>query len=189
MSHEDIHNISTECTVTYAHIAVDYCPQKEDPNRVCITAGGNLINYPYKLTTRTADLTSSKMLWNSTISTPGARFVTSDVKNFYLETPMDRFEYMEMPIKLIPQEIINLYKLQSNVKEGYVYMEIRKGMYGLPQAGILVNKLLRERLAVNGYREQPHTPGLWKHDTWPVWFNLTVDDFGIKYIGKEHVDH
>ena len=68
-------------------------------------------------------------------------------------------------------------------------MEIQKGMYGLPQAGILANKLLKERLARHGYFKQPHTPGLWKHVSRPVWFNLCVDDFGIKYVGREHLQH
>ena len=68
-------------------------------------------------------------------------------------------------------------------------MEIRKGMYGLPQAGILANKLLKARLAPHGYFEQPHTPGLFRHATRPIWFNLTVDDFGIKYVGEEHLQH
>jgi hypothetical protein len=62
-------------------------------------------------------------------------------------------------------------------------------MYGLPQAGILVNKLLKERLAHHGYFEQLHTPGLWKHVTHPVWFNLCVENFGIKYIGRKHLQH
>ena len=62
-------------------------------------------------------------------------------------------------------------------------------VYGLPQAGILANKLLKKRLARHGYFEQPHTPGLWKHTIRPVWFNLCVDDFGIKYIGEENLQH
>jgi len=55
----------------------------------------------------------------------------------YLETPLDQFEYMKMSIALIPANIIAHYKLNERVLDGYVYMEIRKGMYGLPQAGIL----------------------------------------------------
>ena len=55
--------------------------------------------------------------------------------------------------------------------------------------GILANKLLKECLAQHGYHELPHTPGLFKHDSWPVWFTLVVDDFGIKYIGEEHSKH
>ena len=62
-------------------------------------------------------------------------------------------------------------------------------MYGLPQAGILANKLLRKRLARHGYFEQPHTPGLWKHTPRPIWFNLCVDDFGVKYIGDDNLKH
>ena len=72
MAREDIKNIPKDRTVTYAHIVVDYRPQKTDPNRVRITAGGNLITYPFELTTRTADLPTSKILWNSTISTENA---------------------------------------------------------------------------------------------------------------------
>ena len=62
-------------------------------------------------------------------------------------------------------------------------------MYRLPQAGILVNKLLKERLLQNVYFEVPHTPGLFRHKTRPVWFTLVIDDFGIKYLGKEHAQH
>jgi hypothetical protein len=90
---------------------------------------------------------------------------------------------MKMPIALIPANIIAHDNLNEKVLDGYVYMEIRKGMYGLPQVRILTNKLLKKRLARHSYFEQPHTPGLWKHVTGPIWFNLCEDDFGIKYIG------
>jgi hypothetical protein len=68
-------------------------------------------------------------------------------------------------------------------------MEIRRSMYGLPQAGILANKLLRTCLARHGYFEQPHTPGLWKHLSRPVWFNLCINDFGVKYISNDNLRH
>jgi hypothetical protein len=130
--------------------------------------GGNLIGYPFELTTRTANMVSSKVLWNSVISTKDARFAGADIKNMYLETPLYWYEYMKMPIALFPTDIIEHYRLNEKVLNGYVYMEIRKGMYGLPQASILANKLLKERLARHGYFEQPHTPGLWKHVSCPV---------------------
>ena len=189
LTHEEIRCIPADRTVTYARIVVDYRAQKNDPNRVRITVGGNLIDYPYELTTRTANLSTSKMMWNSTISTDGARFAVADIANMYLETPLDRYEYMRMPIELIPQEIIDHYDLLPKVKNGFVYMEIRRGMYGLPQAGVLANKLLKERLITHGYYEVPHTPGLFRHVTRPIWFTLVVDDFGIKYVGKQHIDH
>jgi hypothetical protein len=70
-----------------------------------------------------------------------------------------------------------------------VYIEIQKGMYGLPQAGILTNELLQRNLAKYGYRPTQHTHGLWKNDTHPISFSLVVDDFGVKYVGREHAEH
>jgi hypothetical protein len=87
--HADICNIPSNRTVTYTRIVIKHCPQKEDPNRVCITVGGNLINYPFELTARTADMVSSKILWNSVISTKDARFAGANIKNTYLEAPLD----------------------------------------------------------------------------------------------------
>jgi hypothetical protein len=55
---------------------------------------------------------------------------------------------MKMPITLFTADIIDHYRLKEKALDGYVsYMEIQKGMYGLPQAGILANKLLKDRLA------------------------------------------
>ena len=62
-------------------------------------------------------------------------------------------------------------------------------MYGLPQAGIIAPKLLKKRLELHGYHQSDHTPGLWTHESRPISFSLIVDDFGVKYIGKEHADH
>jgi hypothetical protein len=180
MNHSEIKNIPKDRTVTYACIVVDIKPNKADPNRVRITVGGNLIDYPGEVTTRTANMVTSKLLWNSVISTPNACYICADVKNFYLETPMSRKEYMRLPVKYIPNKFMLAYKLHDKILNGYLYMEIRKGMYGLPQSGILANKLLRKRLAPDGYAECKHRPGLWKHQTRPLTFTLVVHDFGIK---------
>lgn len=88
---------------TYARIVVGFRPQKADPNQVRITAGGNVIQYAGKLTTRTADITVTKMVWNSVVSTPGATYAGFDVGDFYLETPLVEFEYMEMPPQLFSE--------------------------------------------------------------------------------------
>jgi hypothetical protein len=182
LSHDEIENIPKDRTVTHARIVVNYWPQKQDPNCVRITVGGNLIKYPGEVTTQTADMTTSKLLWNSVFSTPNAKYCCTDVKNFYLETPMERYEYMCLPVHLIPDEFLQAYHLQDKIYyKGYLYLEIRKGMYGLSQAGILANQLLRKRLAPHGYTEAKHTPGLWTHHTRPITFTLVVDDFGIKY--------
>jgi hypothetical protein len=189
LPHAKIDLIPKDRTVTYANVVVDQRPQKEDPNRVRITAGGNLIHYPGELTTRTADLSTAKILWNSVLSTPNAKFMGLDIGSFYLATPMDRYEYMRLAIDLFPEHIIQQYDLRKHVRKGYIYVEIRKAIYGLPQAGILSNLLLRKRLAPAGYYEVAHTPGLWRHVTRPIQFSLVVDDFGVKYVGRQHAQH
>jgi hypothetical protein len=93
--------------VTYGRFVVDIHPNKTETLQVHLTVGGNLIQYPGDLSTRSADLTTSKCLWNSTISTEGDKYMCLDVKNFYLGTPMDSFEYIRIPIKFISQEIID----------------------------------------------------------------------------------
>jgi hypothetical protein len=67
---------------------------------------------------------------------------------------------MRIPIKLIPQEIMVQYNLLPLVSYGNVYIEVQKGMYGLPQAVILTNQLLSLCMAVHGYHQTKFTPGL-----------------------------
>ena len=110
--------------MTYARIVIGYRPQKEDPNRVRITAGGNLIDYPHELKTRQADLTTTKIMWNSILSTPDAEYMCIDIKNMYLATPLDRFEYMCIPINIIPDKFSHEYNLHNKVHNGFVYMQI-----------------------------------------------------------------
>ncbi len=59
-------------------------------------------------------------------------------------------------------------------------------MYCLPQAGLLANKLLKNCLNKHGYQQSKLVPGLRKHNTRPKQFTLVANDFGVKYIGKEH---
>ena len=181
--------VPTGRTVTYARFCANIRPQKEETHRCRITVGGDRIDYPGEVSTKTAGLTTIKLLLNSVISKPTAKFMTADVKNFYLNTPLERPEYMRIPVKLIPQEIIDDYNLMPKVTDGFVYVEINKGMYGLPQAGLLANKLLARRLAKYGYYQAIHTPGLWKHTWRPIQFVLVVDDFGVEYEDKKHATH
>jgi hypothetical protein len=83
-----------------------------------------------------------------------------DIKDFYLNTPMKRYEYMCIKITNTPEEIIKDYKMHEIVTEnGYVYCKIQKGMHGLPQAGIIAQKLLQERLEKVGYHQSKIIPG------------------------------
>jgi hypothetical protein len=53
--------------------------------------GGNLINYLGDCGTPTANLLTVKILLNSIILTPNAKFMTIDIKDFYLNTPMEGY--------------------------------------------------------------------------------------------------
>jgi len=131
-----------------------------------LTVGGNKVHYPGDVGTPTADLTLVKMHLNSVISTPGARYMTLDDKNFYLNTPVSRYEYVRIKIDDIPKKIIVEYNLREKVTtDGHVYVEIQKGMYGLPQAGILAQQLLEQRLNQHGYSQSKAVPGLWTYAT------------------------
>ena len=113
-----------------------------------------------------------------------------DIKNFYLNTPMERYEYVRLKLDDVPTEIQIQYGLRDKVdQDGYVHIEVRKRMYGLPQAGILAQQLLEQRLNKHGYFQNKAVPGLWTHETRPISFTLVVDDFGIKYVGQEHALH
>jgi hypothetical protein len=112
-----------------------------------------------------------------------------DIKNYYIGTPLPRFEYMKMLLSRFPEEIIQQYNLNALAVDGWVYIEIRKGMYGLKQAGLLANQLLQTRLAPFGYYPTWHTPGLWLHKTQQISFTLVVDDFAVNYVGKHHAEH
>jgi hypothetical protein len=189
MTHNEIKKIPKNQTVTYACVVVDFRPQKADPHCMRIMAGGNLTNYPGELSTQTADLTTSKLMWNSVFSTADAKYMCLDIKNFYLTAPLDRFEYMKMPILLFPDWNVQQYNLHKHVLNGFIYIEMRRAVWGLPQARILANNLLCKRLLPHGYYECAKMPGLWKHKTRPILFTLVVDNFGVKYVGKELVEH
>jgi hypothetical protein len=183
------HQVPAGRQVTYGRICANIRPHKVECNRVRLTVGGDKLDYPGITTTDTASLTTTKCLLNSTVSTPGAKFLVVDVKNFYYETPMERYEYMRIPLALVPLEIVDQYNLNTIAKNGWIYLEIRKGMPGLKQAGKIANDRLKVHLAKYGYTPTALTPALWKHKTRPITFTLVVDDFGIKYEGNEHAQH
>eukprot|EP00804_Cyclotella_cryptica_P026377 CCRYP_007695-RA/>CCRYP_007695-RA protein AED:0.34 eAED:0.34 QI:0/0/0/1/1/1/3/0/489 len=150
--------------VTYGTFVCTVRPEKKEPNRTRFVVGGDRINYPGEVATPTADMLVAKMLFNSVISSRGARD--------------------------IPQEIIDEYKLKDIAEpDGSIYLQANKGMYGLPHGGLIANVLLAKRLNKAGYFQSKLVPGLWSHKTRPISFTLVVDDFGVKYIGKEHALH
>ncbi len=103
---------------------------------------------------------------------------------------MRRPEYMRLKLTDIPDKVIAHYNLRElATPDGYVYCEVTKGMYGLPQLGIIAQELLEERLAEHGYHQSKIVNGLWKHKARPICFCLVVDDFAVKFINQADVDH
>ena len=96
---------------------------------------------------------------------------------------------MKLPLTVFPQHIKQQYNLDIEAKKCYVYVKIRRSIYGLPQANKLTKTALKEHLAPYIYFEVSHTPGLWRHITRPIAFSLVVDEFGVKYVHKDDADH
>ena len=86
---------------------------------------------------------------------------------------------MQIKLAEIPKDFSEERNLLEFERDGWIYFEMRKGVYGLPQSGKLANNLLEKRLNKAGYHQMPTTPGLWKHIWRPIIFCLIVDNFGI----------
>jgi hypothetical protein len=91
---------------TYLQVVAAFRPEKTNPIQFRWTVGGDHIFYAADVSTKTADLTTAEILFNSVLSTPGARFLGIDIKDFYLGTPMKDFEYMRIPLHMLPRAII-----------------------------------------------------------------------------------
>ncbi len=98
-------------------------------------------------------------------------------------------KYVHIKILDIPDEFIDKYKLKGLDRDGWIYFKIHQGCYGLPQAGILANNLLRSRFEAKGFYEAASTPGLWHHKWRPIQFCLIIDNFDVEYVGLEHFNY
>ena len=117
-------------------------PEKSDPNCTRITTGGNFIFYPGEIDIKTASLDIFKLVINIFLSRKDTKFVTFDISNFYLQTPLGRPEYVRIKFLDISQDFVDEYNLLAFVRDGWVYFQINRGVYSLPQSGILANNLL-----------------------------------------------
>ena len=187
----DKSNIPQKRTIAYYNPQVKMKTTSDGQTtfRVRGTIGGDKIDYPGLVAANTADLKTIKLLINSTISTNGAKFMTLDIKDFYLGTVLPRKEYMRISAKQISEKYVQQHNLANMCIDGYYYIEISKGIYGLPQAGLLAQAKLITILDTHGYHMMPNTPCLFKHESKDIMFSLVVDDFGVKYTDKEDAQH
>jgi hypothetical protein len=116
------------------------CPLKTEPHRVRCTAGGDKLTYDGDSGSPAASLLETKLIVNSTISDAhnGSKFLCADLKDHFLASPMQDPEFMRIHYKYFPEAICKQYNLDQFVApDGYIYIRIKKGMYGLKLAAIL----------------------------------------------------
>ena len=114
---------------------------KSEPNRVRITVGGDKLDYLFDAGSPAANLLETKVLINSTIldAPKGARFLTADVKDFFLASPMLHPEYMKVHIRHIPLDIQQRYNIQAKATDnGFVYVRIKKECMDLSKQQFLL---------------------------------------------------
>ena len=174
--------------VTYPRYTIAFRPEKDEPFRTRITAGGDRLEYDGEVSTQVSTMETFKILLNSVISTKGARMCTGDISNMYLESILAEPEYVRFRVDLIPPKIIEYYNLQSKIQNGFVYARIKKAWYGLKQSGRIAHDDLVDHLTKAGYYKA-RTEGLFLHKTRDIAFSLVVDDFAIKYTDKADADH
>jgi hypothetical protein len=185
----DLTSIQKNRKSTYGKLVCDFKPNKTEKHRVRLTVGGDRLDYSGDAATSTADITTFKILINIILSTEDAEMMMMDIKNYYLGTPLPTYEYMRLPISILPLDIIEKYKLTLLAVNGWVYLEICKGMYSLKQADLLANQLVQKRLKPFCYHPARHTPGLCLHNTKPTAFSLVVDDFEVKNVTETDAHH
>jgi hypothetical protein len=113
-------NIPKDRKITYGKIVCDYKPHKKEKERTRLTVRGDRLDYSGNIATSTADITTFKILINSTLSTEDSTMMMMDIKNYYLGTPLPRFEYMKMLLSHFPEEIIQNYNLNTLAVDGWV---------------------------------------------------------------------
>ncbi len=153
--HDDIKNIPTDRKITYAHVIVEYRPQKPDPNRVRITVGGNINQISTWSYITAVDLVTAKILRNSAVMTLKNTCVL--MWQAFTYTSMECFKNMCMPIKLIPQSFIDEYDLRCKSKNGFVSWKLAHMDYHR------LASWQTNCLAKFAYYKVPNKPGLWKY--------------------------
>ena len=149
-------------------------------------ADSDKLDYGGEISLPAISLLNTQIFLDSLISNvdKGATFSIIDIKNYHLQSPMNKCQYMKIPLKYFTSEICTEYDIHNLTHNGYIHIEIRKGKYGLKEADILAFNYTVKNLAPFGYHPVTHTPGLWKDETRLTTFTLCIDNFVIKAYTK-----
>ena len=95
----------------YGKNVCEYKPHKFQKHYSRLTVGGNRIDYHFPVATPTSDIAAFKCLVKSVLSIHKAKFMTADIRYFYLYMLMERYEYMTLPIEVVPNKVNHQYNL------------------------------------------------------------------------------
>jgi hypothetical protein len=115
-------NIPKDRKISYGKIVCDYKTHKKEKERVRLNVGGDILDYSDDIATSRADITTFKILVNSTLSIEDIAMVMMDIKNYYISTPLPWFEYMKMLLSRFPEEVVQKYNLNALAVDCWVYI-------------------------------------------------------------------
>ena len=121
--YEDI-PVHKQRDICHTRVVCKVLPSKDDPKRMRITVNGGDIYYNGDVSAPTGSLELVKLMINSVLSLPGAKCACFDVKNFYLDMPLEEPDYVRVKLTDIPQELLDEYNLLNFQRNGWIYLEI-----------------------------------------------------------------
>ena len=134
-----------------------------------MTVGGNRLDYSLEVVNSTVEITKLLFLINRTLPIEESEMMMININHYYLGTPLPTYEYIRLPLAMIPEKIIEKYNPKAKAVDSWVYLEIWKGMYGLKHSGLY---------QINYY-----------NNAWPLLVTNQPDtpqDYGYTRQGKFH---
>jgi hypothetical protein len=182
-------NIPKDIKITYGKIVCDYKPHKIEKERVRLTVNGDKLDYSGDVATSAADITTFRILINITLSTEDAAMMMMDIKKLLYGHSFATVWVHENVVVMIPR------RNSPNVQPQ------RLSCWRL---GVNWNQRRHGRIETIGITRQPITANsfgtIWilsgtpHPGTMAAWnavnlFLTLVNDFAVKYVGKQHADH
>ena len=99
--------LSSGRKIAYSNPVFDYRSRKYDPYRIILPIGGYKLTYPSDSGYPAEILLEAKIPFGGVISTPGSQFIYADIKDYFIRSPMEHFEY----IKFLSSRFLNKYAL------------------------------------------------------------------------------
>ena len=91
---------------------------------VRLTVVGDKLTFYVPVFNPTSNLMTSKLHWNSVISTSGAKYTVVYGRNFYLGNPVSKHEYYKIELGLIPRDLIDKYNLMDKQISCFLYVRV-----------------------------------------------------------------